>query len=162
VRVLRSAPDDVPTLQLTLLETSLATIQTTFGVTVTQTATEGSFVINSNTARTSGRLMFDVVDGAELIRGYAPKAVVASIGEINLTSTDAVGYELTFDLQFDQTLGGNVKVLGHRSQELTTPWPVVARATGQGLYSTRAPPAHTRGPTAHGLQDEHSGPHVRH
>lgn len=110
VRVLRSAPDDNPTLQLTLLETSLASIQTAFGVTVTQTATEGNFVINTNTARTAGRLVFDVIDGAELIRGYAPKAVVSSIGEINLTSTDAIGYELTFDLNFDQTLGGNVKV----------------------------------------------------
>jgi hypothetical protein len=110
VRVMRSAPDDVPTLQLTLIETSLATIQTTFGVTVTQTSTEGTFVINTNTARTPGRLLFDVIDGAELIRGYAPQAVVASIGEINLTSTDAIGYQLTFDLQFNQALGGNVKV----------------------------------------------------
>jgi hypothetical protein len=55
-------------------------------------------------------LLFDVIDGAELIRGYAPRPSSSSIGEINLTSTDAIGYQLTFDLQFNQALGGNVKV----------------------------------------------------
>jgi hypothetical protein len=34
---------------------------------------------------------------------------VTSIGEINLTSTDAIGYSVTFELEFDSTLSGNAK-----------------------------------------------------
>jgi hypothetical protein len=79
-------------------------------VTVTQTATEGSFVINTNTARTHRPPHVRRGRRSRADPRLRPKAVVSSIGEINLTSTDAIGYELTFDLQFDQTLGGNVKV----------------------------------------------------
>lgn len=109
VRVLRSASEDNPTIQFTLLESKLEVIKAVFGVTVTQTATEGSFVINTTTSRNTARLVLDVVDGSDLIRIYAPKAAVASIGEINFTSTDAIGYQVTLDLNFDQTLGGQAK-----------------------------------------------------
>ena len=110
VRTIRTAPEDEPTLGFTLIETKLETIEAAFGVTVTQTATEGSFVINTNAAREPGALVFDVVDGNELIRVYAPKATVTELGEITFANSDAIGYELTVTLEFDATLGGQAKV----------------------------------------------------
>lgn len=109
VRTVRSTSDELPTLSLTLIETKLEVIEAVFGVTVTQTITEGAFVINTSATRTPTKLAVDVVDGAELIRLYAPRGVVTSVGEINLTSTDAIGYNVTFELEYDSTLGGNAK-----------------------------------------------------
>ena len=109
VRTVRSTSDDLPTLELTLLETKLEVIETVFGVTVTQAVADGSFVIDSTATRSSVGLVLDVIDDAEIIRVYAPSAVVTSIGEINLTSTDAIGYSVTFELEFDSTLSGNAK-----------------------------------------------------
>lgn len=110
VRTVRSSSDELPTLALTLVETKLEVIETVFGVSVTQTATEGEFVIDSTSTRSGAPLVLDVIDGDELIRVYAPSAVVTSIGEINLTSTDAIGYNVTLELEHNQTLGGNAKV----------------------------------------------------
>lgn len=109
VRVLRSSSEDNPQLTLTLIETTLPVIEAVFGVTVTQDTADGSFVINTTAAREPARLVLDVVDDAELMRIYAPKATVASIGEITFASTDAIGYEITLDLEFDQALGGQAK-----------------------------------------------------
>lgn len=109
VRTVRSTSDELPTLALTLIETKLEVIETVFGVTVTQNATDGSFVIDSTATRTGQPIVLDVVDGAEIIRVYAPSAVVTSIGEMALTSTDAIGYNVTFELEYDSTLGGNAK-----------------------------------------------------
>lgn len=95
VRTIRTASDEAPTIQLTLIETKLEVIQTVFGVTVTQGATEGSFEIVSGALRTPIPIVVDVVDGAELIRAYAPRSTVTSIGEINLVSTGAIGYQIT-------------------------------------------------------------------
>jgi hypothetical protein len=110
VRTLRTPPEDQPQLHLVLIETKLEVIELAFGVTVTQTATDGAFVINTNVARNHGRLVFDVIDNDELIRLYAPKAVVTELAEIAFTNTDPVGYDLTLDLDFDQTLDGQAKV----------------------------------------------------
>lgn len=109
VRTVRSTSEDLPTLALTLIETKLEVIETVFGVTVTQTATDGSFVINSTATRAATKIVLDVIDGAEIIRIYAPKAVVTSIGEIALTSTEAIGYNVTFELEYDSGLSGNAK-----------------------------------------------------
>jgi hypothetical protein len=110
VRTLQAPPDDTPTAQLTLIETKLEVIEMVFGVTVTQTATEGSFVINTNAARTNAKLVIDVVDGDELIRIFGPKAKVTSIGEIDLKNGSEIGYQVTLALEFDQTLNGQAKV----------------------------------------------------
>ncbi|MAE64156.1 MAG: hypothetical protein CMJ18_07755 [Phycisphaeraceae bacterium] len=80
-----------------------------FGVTVTQTISEGSFEFDVEQVRDPVPVILDVVDGAELVRIYAPQPVVASIGEISLTSTDAIGYNVTLDLERDNTAGYNFK-----------------------------------------------------
>lgn len=109
VRVVRSSSDDNPQISLTLIETKLEVIEFVFGVTVTQTATEGSFEFDVQQVREPVPVVLDVVDGAELVRIHAPQPVVASIGEIALTSTDAIGYNVTLDLERDNTAGYNFK-----------------------------------------------------
>lgn len=109
VRILRSATTDSPQLKLRLIETKSDVIKTVFGVTVTQAVAEGSFVLNATAIRTPFRAVLHVIDGAELIRIYAPAAAVADIGEIKFANQEAIGYEITLDLQYDATLGGNAK-----------------------------------------------------
>jgi hypothetical protein len=108
VRTVRATSDDLPQLSFTMVETSLTAVETYFGVTVTQTVTEGSFefVVEN---RTADSYVLDVIDGTELIRVYVPNGVVASVGEINLTNTDAIGYQVTLDLDLDATKGYNFK-----------------------------------------------------
>ncbi|MDR0848078.1 MAG: hypothetical protein LBN10_03390 [Propionibacteriaceae bacterium] len=110
VRVIRAAPDGTPQLIVTLIETKLETIELAFGVTVSQNDTDGSFIINTNTRRQPVPLVVDSIDAEELIRVYAPKAVVVSIDTISLNHDNAIGYALTFDLNNDATLGGQAKV----------------------------------------------------
>lgn len=106
VRTLRETSEDSPQLSFTMVETSKATIETYFGVTVTQAATEGNFKFKTQ-ARTAASYVLDVVDGSELIRIYAPRAVVASVEEIILANTGAIAYGVTLDLEYDSTLDAN-------------------------------------------------------
>lgn len=109
VRTLRNLTEDNPSITLTLIETKLEVIEAAFGVTVTQTATHGTFEIDTTDVRGYGRFGLDVVDGPEIIRVYGPKAIVSSVGEISLTSTDAVGYQVTIDFERDATASYNLK-----------------------------------------------------
>lgn len=110
VRVLRAAPEDFPGLSLTFIETTLDVIELAFNVKVAQTASEGTFVIDANAPRPSLPLVLDVVDDTELIRIYAPKARLTSLGEIPLNGTSAIGYAATIVLENDETLGGQAQV----------------------------------------------------
>lgn len=109
VRTVRSSTEDLPQLSLTLIETKLEVIQAVFGTTVTAAVADGSFEVDTTDTRTPVRLILDVIDGAELIRVYSPLATVTSVGEINLTSQDAIGYNVTFELDRDGTAGYNFK-----------------------------------------------------
>src|SRR5690349_5512389 len=108
VRTLRSSSEDNPTLSVTLVETSKEVVETYFGVTVTQTATEGSFEFKTQN-RTASSYVLDVIDGAELIRIYVPRGVVSSVEEIALVNTEAIGYGITLDLELDTVKGYNFK-----------------------------------------------------
>jgi hypothetical protein len=72
VRTVRTASDDLPTFSFVALETNKTVVESYYGQTVTQTATEGSLVVNSLTTRTHYSWVIDVVDGAELERIYIP------------------------------------------------------------------------------------------
>lgn len=109
VRTIRTPNDDNPQVQVTLIETKLEVIEAVFGVTVAQTATEGSFEFSTDETREPTNAVLDVVDGAELIRIHMPRVSVAEIGDISLTSTGAIGYPVTFDLELDPTTGYNFK-----------------------------------------------------
>lgn len=109
VRVIRSTSDDSPQLSLTLIETKIEVIEAVFGATVTSSVADGTFEFDITDTRSHGRLILDVVDGAELIRIYGPYAIATSVGEIAITSTDAIGYQVTFDLERDATAAYNFK-----------------------------------------------------
>lgn len=109
VRTLRTTTEDVPTISLTLIETKIEVIEAVFGVSVTSGASEGSFEYDANDTRTSARVVLSIVDGSELIRLYAPQAVVSSIDDMTLTSTDVLGWSITLDLERNATAGYNFK-----------------------------------------------------
>lgn len=108
VRTLRSPSEDLPSVTFVMVETSLATIETYFGFTVTQTATEGSFeyVVQN---RSAGSYVLDVVDSAELIRSYWPRGIVASVNEITLANTEAIAYGVTIEGELDTAKNYNFK-----------------------------------------------------
>ena len=110
VRVIRTPSDENPTFSFVMLETNKATVEATFGVTLTQTATEGSYVINTNVARAREPWAIDVIDGAELSRYYVGLGEVTEVGETTLASTAATAYEITIECHFDQAIAGQVKV----------------------------------------------------
>lgn len=109
VRTIRLPSEENPTLGLTLIETKLEVIEAVFGVTVSQTATEGTFEIDTTELRSHARLILDVIDGAELIRAFAPKPIVTEVSEITLANTSAIGYGVTIDCEKDNTLGYQLK-----------------------------------------------------
>lgn len=106
VRTIRTASEDKPSWKFTMLETSIETIELYFGVTVTSSASEGSFVYKVQD-RDPFSLVVDVVDGAELIRDYAPNAVVTEVEAHTLANSDAISYGVTVEADFDETLDGN-------------------------------------------------------
>lgn len=108
VRTIRTPSEDNPSWHFTMIETSLATVETYFGVTVTQTATEGSFEYTVSN-REHRSYIVDVVDGAELIRDYVPYGVVTDVGAHTLASTDAIAYEVTVEGELDPVKGYNFK-----------------------------------------------------
>lgn len=108
VRTIRTASEDKPTWHFTMLETSLATVELYFGVTVTQTASEGSFEYTV-ADRDPVSLIVDAIDGAELIRDYIPNAVVTEVGAHTLSNGDAIGYEVTVEGDLDPVKNYNFK-----------------------------------------------------
>lgn len=108
VRTIRTSSEDLPSWHFTMLETSLATVETYFGVTVAQTVTEGSFAYTV-TDRGSDSYVVDVVDDAELIRDYIPQGVVSEVGAHTLANGEVIGYEVTIEGELDATAGYNFK-----------------------------------------------------
>lgn len=108
VRTIRETSDDLPEITFTMVETSAATIETYFGADVTAAAADGSFEFSVEN-RAPSSYVLDVIDGAELIRLHFPRGVVSSVGEITLANTEAIGYEVTIQAEFDSTASYNFK-----------------------------------------------------
>lgn len=102
--------DSALTYNFTLIETTVKVVETALGVTVTQTVTDGSYVVVPSA--TGGRKSFviDVVDGANIKRIYIPQGEVTEVGDTSYTSGDAIGFELTITTYPDTGIGGNAKV----------------------------------------------------
>lgn len=109
VRVIRTPTEDNPTWTFTMLETSIETVETYFGVEVTSTADEGSFEFKSDTLRPHDTYIVDVVDGAELIRDYIPYGIVTSVGSHTLANGEPIGYQVTVEGELSPTAGFNFK-----------------------------------------------------
>lgn len=114
VRVVRSAPEDLPTFSFVALETNKTAVESYFGQTVTQTVTEGSLVVNTLTARTHYAWVIDVIDGSELERVYIPDGIVVEVGDRVYANAEPVGYEITIEAQYNATLVGQAKVWSTR------------------------------------------------
>lgn len=108
VRVVRTASEDNPSWHFTMLETTIATVEAYFDVTVDDGATEGSFEFEV-TNRAHNSYVVDAIDGAELMRDYIPYGVVTSVGPHVLANGEATGYEVTVEGERDPVLGYNFK-----------------------------------------------------
>jgi len=97
------------TYNFVMLETKKETVELYYGTTVTQTATDGSFVVIPTA--TGGRKSFvlDVVDGAELIRTYVPEGEVTEVGDKVYVNGEAIGYEVTVTAYLNSGIGGNAQ-----------------------------------------------------
>jgi hypothetical protein len=109
VRVVRTPTEDNPTWTFTLLETNKEAVETYFGVTVTQTASEGSFAYTATTTRPYNSYIVDAIDGADLLRDYIPKGIVSSVGSHTLSNGDVTGFEVTVEAEYDSVKGFNFK-----------------------------------------------------
>jgi hypothetical protein len=114
VRTIRAASEDNPTWTFVMIETKKETVETYYGTVVTQTATEGSFVIDSQALRGRKSYVIDVIDGAELERVYIPQGEVVEVGDKVYANGEVIGYEVTIEGHRDATLGGNAKVWSTR------------------------------------------------
>lgn len=87
--------------QFTLIETTVNVIETALGVTVTQSATEGTYTIVAGS--TGGRKSFvvDVIDGATLKRIYIAEGEITELGDTVYASGEAIGYDVTLKAYSD-------------------------------------------------------------
>lgn len=106
VRTVRSTSDDLPSWSFTLVETSVATLETAYGVTLDDTDGSIEYVVQN---RGSNSYVLDVVDGSHLRRSHIPKGTVKSVGEVKLANTEAIGYQITIEGELDPTTGYNFK-----------------------------------------------------
>lgn len=110
VRTIRTPSDENPTWNFVLLETKKEVIELYYKTTVTQTATEGSFEIDTTATDDGHDFIIDVVDGAELERVHIPRGFVSEVGDKVYANGEPIGYEVTIEGERDSTLGYNAKV----------------------------------------------------
>lgn len=114
IRILRSPSEDPATFSFVALETNKTVVESWAGATVTQTATEGSYTINSTGTRTHYAWVIDVVDGAELERTYIADGVVFEVGDKVYRNDEPIGYEMTISADYNAGISGNAKVWSTR------------------------------------------------
>lgn len=108
VLVIRTANDDNPTFQFVLLESKLEVVEYVLGVTVTQSATDGKWVIDTDAPRDHHRLVLDVIHGARIRRQFVPKGIVTEIGDQVYAFGEPIGWEVTVEAERDEAIGGHV------------------------------------------------------
>lgn len=99
------------TYSFTMIETKKETVELFYGTTVTQSASNGNYVIVP--ADTGGRKSFiiDVIDGSELKRIYIPQGEVSETGDVVYNNSgDPIGYEVTIKTYPDSGIAGNAEV----------------------------------------------------
>lgn len=107
VLVIRTPSEDNPTWQFVCLETKIEVVEFVLGVTVTQSATDGKWIVDTEAERAYHRIVFDVVHGARLRRTCLPKAVVTEIGDQVFAFGVPIGWEVTVEAEKDQDVGGH-------------------------------------------------------
>lgn len=95
---------------LKLLETTKASVELAYGTTVTQTASEGNYVIVPTSTGGQKSFVIDIVDGANLKRIYVPNGEITEVGEVTYANGEPIAYEVTITTYPNATIGGNAKV----------------------------------------------------
>ena len=106
VRTIRTPSEDSPTWTFTMVETNKDVVETYFGVTVTEAATEGNFTYTVAN-RDHESYVIDYIDGAELMRDYIPYGIVTEVDAQTLAGTDAVRYTVTVAGEYSPTADFN-------------------------------------------------------
>lgn len=93
--------------QFTMIETNAESLGLFYGKTIA--ALDTSHTIGGLSA---GRisLVIDVIDGTQTVRRFVPSAEVTERGEVNLTASEAMGYDVTVTAYPDNGIGGSVEV----------------------------------------------------
>lgn len=102
------------TYSFVMLEDTLVTNETFYGVTVTQSATEGSFVIDAEHTGGRKRWVLTVIDGSEIERHYVPQGEITEVGDKVYVHGDPIGREVTLSAYKDNTIGGQARVWNTR------------------------------------------------
>jgi len=89
-----------------LIQTSADTVALYHGGTV---AGDGSIVVDPTAERPLIAVVIDIIDGAEIIRSYAPEAQVTEVGDLVYQNGAPIGYEVTIEANHNETLGGAVQ-----------------------------------------------------
>lgn len=92
--------------QLTLIQTNASTVAFYYGGTV---ETDGSIIVDPTKERPVVAFDIDVIDGDNIIRAYAPEAQVVEVGDQVYANGEPIGYEVTVECAYNETLGGSVK-----------------------------------------------------
>lgn len=103
----RTPSDDLPTWQFVCLESKIEVVQFVLGVTVTQSATDGKWIVDTDALRAENVLNLDVAHGARLRRTAVPRARVSEIGDQVYAFGEPIGWEVTVEGVRDETLGGH-------------------------------------------------------
>lgn len=98
------------TYQLALIETKKETVELAYGTTVTQSATDGNYVIVPTNTGGQKSFVIDIIDGAQIKRIYIPEGEITEVGETVYANGEAIGYEVTIAAYPNTAIGGNAKV----------------------------------------------------
>ena len=103
--------------QLTLIQTNADTVAFYYGGVV---EADGSIVIDVSKERPVVAFNLDVIDGDNIIRAYAPESQVVEVGDQVYANGEPIGYEVTVECAYNETLGGSVKKW-YSALDTTTP-----------------------------------------
>lgn len=108
----RSTSDDLPTWKITLLETSIKTVEEYYGVTVDADATSGHFVWKNQIREARAKVFDEIAGDGAIRRTFAPLCYVSAVDAQTVAGTDRLSRcVITYEGDFDQSLntgdGGN-------------------------------------------------------
>lgn len=96
------------TYQFTMIETNASSLSLFYSKAIAGAATN-HVIGGGSLSRVS--LVIDIVDQGKVIRRYLPSAEVSERGEVTLSNSEALGYNVTVTAYPDSSIGGSVKVL---------------------------------------------------
>lgn len=91
----------------TMIETNAASLSLFYGKDIAPAAL--THVIGGSVTGKQA-IVVDAIDGSQTIRRYVPQGEVTERGEVTISATDAVGYEVTVTAYPDNGIGGSVAV----------------------------------------------------